>query len=208
MLNGDPGLSASFRIVCRHGEPHGRACEDHPWNQPSGGQHVSGCCTLTVNNYCVGHCRMFMLAALPCPVGLGLQCAYRYLASAPTEPCGVHRTSKDLPDTVLEGEVLCANSGVPAGGGSQPALRGGHVRRPAEALRLPVPHPEDAPDPARQGDHHRIYKERRLQIRTLIRYEGTSRGSTWAGGRGRGPGGSPGVSHAAGAALTLRRRAT
>ena len=44
------------------------------------------------------------------------------------------------------------------------------VRREHQAHALPLPRPQDAPDPAGEGHRHRVHQERRLQVSTCVPY--------------------------------------
>lgn len=75
----------------------------------------------------------------------------------PSESRGEDPALEDLPEHVLEGAVLRPHGGDSRrqGDGARPPR--GHVRWQPQAHPLHVPHIEDAPDPARQGDSRRVH---------------------------------------------------
>lgn len=76
---------------------------------------------------------------------------------------------EDTPEHLLEGAVLRPHGGDPRrqGHGARPHRR--HLRGQPQAHPLPLPRPQDAPDPAREGHRRRVHQERGLQVCSCTR---------------------------------------
>lgn len=83
----------------------------------------------------------------------------------PSEPGGEDSPIEDIPEHLLEGAMFRVNGGDVGGQGhgARPPRR--HLRRQPQTHAVHVPRHEDAPDSARERNHHRVHQERGLQVR-------------------------------------------
>ncbi|CAN0225537.1 unnamed protein product, partial [Ectocarpus sp. 13 AM-2016] len=72
--------------------------------------------------------------------------------------------AEDLQQLVLEGALLRSYRGNAGRQGHDAHTPGRDLRGEPAAHEVPLPGAQDAADTAGEGDHHRVYKERGLQV--------------------------------------------